>query len=148
MFVFSYMDRIYGDGAPSVFIKLINSDSELKMLVWGIMEQATGYVLIYILPMLLAMKFRTEHELATMGGTIIGTLTAMSYMIAKVCFGLFAELGLTGRKPGDPGENMRINNEIRLFRIILVIISNIFFIEWAYDDYLSLRLRSKKATWC
>ena len=75
MNVFSYMDIIYGDGKHGVFIDLINSDSDYKMFIWGIMEQATIFVLISILPILLAMKFRTERELATMGGTIIGILT-------------------------------------------------------------------------
>ena len=38
MNVFSYMDIIYGDGHPSVFINLINSESDYKIFVWGIVE--------------------------------------------------------------------------------------------------------------
>ena len=96
MSVFSYMDVIYGDGKRSVFITLINLNGGFKMFIWGIVEQATGYVLIYILPILLATKYRTEHELSTMGGTIIGVLTATSYFISRVVYVLFAELGLDG----------------------------------------------------
>lgn len=80
--MFCIMDVQYGDAdRPGPFVKLINSRSVIKMFVWGIIEQATGFSLIYILPLLLALKFRTARNCATMGGTIIGVLTMMSYMV-------------------------------------------------------------------
>ena len=64
-----------------------------------------------------------------------------------VCFALSSELGLTNpadlKKEADVPENTHLNNEIRLFRVCLVFLSNIFFIEWAYDDYNSLSQRNK-----
>ena len=81
MFMFAYLDYQYGNGHSSVFIKLINLDSVYKTFLWGLTESACNFILIYILPMLLAVKFRSAHEIA-MGGTIIGVVTTASYVVS------------------------------------------------------------------
>ena len=90
MYVFTYLDITYQAGIHSPFIDLLTSDSVIKMFFWGLTEQATSFVLIYILPVLLAIKFRTKNELSTMGGTIFGVLTTMSYLVSTACFSIFA----------------------------------------------------------
>lgn len=61
MFIFDYLDIQYDAGKQGLFIDLLNSETMVKFFLWGIMEQATAFVLIYILPMLLAIKFRTDN---------------------------------------------------------------------------------------
>lgn len=91
MFMFAYLDYQYGNGKSSVFIALINSDSVYKTFFWGLIESACNFILIYILPMLLAIKFRSAHEIA-MGGTIIGVVTAANYVVSSFAFCLIGVL--------------------------------------------------------
>ena len=64
------------------------------MFTWGLMEQATGYIIIYILPILLALKSRYAREMTIMGGTILGVVTAMTFLVQQCCFALFSELSI------------------------------------------------------
>ena len=89
MYVFDYMDEKWGDGQTGPFIQLINSDSDFKMFIWGLTEQATCFILLYIMPILLAVKYRTEENFITMGGTVIGVLTALSYLVGGVTTATF-----------------------------------------------------------
>lgn len=84
-----------------------------------------------------------------MGGSIIGILSALSYFVAMTCFAAFISIIMDKNLPSSDQkeEYMEYSNHVRLYRTILVLISNIFFIEWAYDDYRALRLRNKKTTW-
>lgn len=89
MFVFSYLDEQYAREKGAPFFKLLHSQNVFKMMSWGIIEQATGYVLYYILPVLLAFKHRTTSQPATMAGTIIGILTAFSCIVAEIAYSVF-----------------------------------------------------------
>ena len=48
------------------------------------------------------------------------------------------------RNPEFDKEITALENKVRLFRICLVLLSNLFFIEWAYDDYQKLRKRNRR----
>ena len=93
MIVFTYLDMNYPTESP--FIRLIHTDSAFKTFAWGVFEQATGFVLIYILPTLLAIKFRTAREASTMGGTVIGVVATFTYIVATIAFSIFTKLGIT-----------------------------------------------------
>ena len=66
------------------------------------------------------------------------------------CFVIFDYLGLNHRFFHDESmaDYLKQENEIRLYRIGLVVIANIFFIEWAVEDYLNLKRGNKDVTWC
>ena len=85
-----------------------------------------------------------------MGGTIIGVVTCAQYLIAMMCFAIFGWLGLNSRLYKDEtiADVLKHQNDIRLYRIGLVVIANIFFIEWAVEDYITLRRGNKDVTWC
>ena len=68
------------------------------------LDQATGQIMIYILPVLLAIKYRNEHNFITMGGTIIGVLYLLSSLVQELTYSIFAHLGLHGDKKLDMGE--------------------------------------------
>ena len=117
--------------------------------------------MFYILPILLAIKFRTERNFATMAGTIIGTITLLTHIINMITLAVFSQIGfvkhggylphplpLQGQGHDTFDDRLHIHNEVRLFRVCLVLISNIFFIEWANDDYAALRKRNRELTWC
>ena len=84
-----------------------------------------------------------------MGGTILGVLTALSYMVAAALFYACAEMGFLHKpfRESSAEFDMRAN-ELRLYRVVLLMLCNLFFIEWAYDDYVKLRRNSKKLTCC
>ena len=100
--------------------------------------------------MLLAFQIRSNKEITVMGGTIIGVVTCMQYLTAIFCFTIFDYLGLNHRflQHESMADYLKQENEIRLYRIGLVVIANIFFIEWAVEDYLTLRRGNKDVTWC
>ena len=99
MYVFTILDDSYDTGqGPRFFQQLLNNESAWLMFSWGLLEQATGYIIIYILPILLALKSRYAREMTIMGGTILGVVTAMTFLVQQVCFSLFTELRI---RPGD-----------------------------------------------
>lgn len=146
MIVFTYLDENYEKESP--FIHLIHDSSVMKSFSWGLVEQATGFVLIYILPTLLAIKFRTSKDPSTMGGTVIGVVATFTYLVATICYGIFKSLGVKQAGGGKPDEDEMNSIVIRGYRVILVLISNIFFIEWAFDDYQLIKKRNRQVTWC
>ena len=91
MYVFTYLDDTYAS-SHGFFRGLLNYQSAWLMFTWGLMEQATGYIIIYILPILLALKSRYAREMTIMGGTILGVVTAMTFLVQQVCFSLFTQL--------------------------------------------------------
>ena len=84
------LDIKYGVDSPGPLVKLFNSQNEFKFLAWGIFEQTSGYVLFYILPILLAIKLRTERNFATMAGTVIGTITVLTHLVNMATLAVFA----------------------------------------------------------
>lgn len=125
---------------------MINSQSIYKTFAWGLTESACNFSLIYILPVLLAIKFRSAKEIA-MGGTIIAIVTTASYIISSTAFSISYGLSPLNSDP-HPASLAEHNNIMRLYRIGLVVAANIFFIEWAFDDYQAIRTQNKKVTWC
>ena len=89
MYVFTYLDETYDTG-HGFFQGLLNYQEPWLMFTWGLMEQATGYIIIYILPILLALKSRYAREMTIMGGTILGVVTAMTFLVQQSCFALFS----------------------------------------------------------
>ena len=69
-----------------------------------------------------------------MAGTIIGTLTVLTHLIRLLVLSIFYAMGFGKESGGElplPDEKLEIYDEILLFRSCLVLLSNIFFIEWA-----------------
>lgn len=90
MYVTCLLDIQYGVDKPGPLINLSKSSNEFKFLAWGMFEQTSGYVLFYILPILLAIKLRTERNFATMAGTVIGTITVLTHLVNMVTLAVFA----------------------------------------------------------
>ena len=92
MWVICELVVLYGVDSPGhPFFILFFSESPIKYFAWGVFEQTTSYVLFYILPILLAIKFRTSRNFATMAGTLIGVITVLTYMVHYISFTLFAK---------------------------------------------------------
>ena len=88
-----------------------------------------------------------------MAGTIIGTINLLTYLVHYIVVSIFAHSAFQPAKPdrhpvppystepldpdpiAPPDKPDEILPRIFLFRFSLVMISNLFFIEWAYNDY-------------
>lgn len=86
------------DIAGHPLIKLLNSTNPRKYFFWGLMEQTSSYVLFYILPILLAIKFRTSRNFATMAGTLLGTINLLSYVVHSLSLTIFAQYSFVKSK--------------------------------------------------
>lgn len=90
LFVLFTLDSMYGDTVPGILIHFYYSSNVMRYFIWGVCEQTSTYVVFYILPILLAIKFRNSRNFATMAGTIIGVINLFTMIVHYITASIFA----------------------------------------------------------
>ena len=90
LLVVSFLDEKYNDDIPGPVVRFMDSENVAKNFFWGVCEQTSTYVLFYILPILLAIKFRNSRNFVTMAGTIFGVINLLVLLVHNISFGIFA----------------------------------------------------------
>ena len=90
LFVLFTLDSTYGDTVPGILIHFYYSSNVMRYFIWGVYEQTSTYVVFYILPILLAIKFRNSRNFATMAGTIIGVINLLTMIVHYITASIFA----------------------------------------------------------
>lgn len=122
-------------GTESPFRKfLFNGQIGWFDFVWGIYEGFGSFILIFLLPAILAMKSRRTYEL-TMAGSILGIIVALTFLLSQFIYyliwmvfdDLFSEL-----IEKSSGANFR------LIVACLLWFSSLPFLRIAYHEYYQI----------
>ena len=102
---------------------------------WGLCENSAVFMLTILLPSLLAIKHRSKYGVQ-MIGTILGVSISLTYILALSIGGMLNPM----MKPIDYDvPYVEPDARTRQIECGLVIISNLFFLEAAYEDILDIK---------
>ena len=108
---------------------LIYKETLTRSFILGILDSASMFILVNLVPSIIAVKQRTSKGVF-MAGTVIGTVLSFMYVTSSLILSTI-HLSQTNKEINE--------NQIRYLQASFCIISNLFFIVRAVEDYEDLR---------